>query len=219
MYFKTVILLVDIRFISLPKVIKKIKCTSRKASFYKKCRILKTLPCIEKLGYGFEGRIYLNHFPKQKRKSDVSFRSWIPLCKNKLPGFHSRHPDRYRRLTPNHCRRRRMLAHRTGTINTDLICYLLMSPSSASATVMGVPEFFVVLLRGWWIVASTEQMEFAGSDWGKLHQLPPILGVGKAGSGGQNVIEADPGPLFTKLTPSYGYMDPHDKPKTVRRPS
>ena len=74
-YFKTVILLVDVRFISLPKVIKKIKSTSRKAFFYKNCRILKTLPCIEKLGYGFEGRIYLNHFPKQKRKSDVSFRS------------------------------------------------------------------------------------------------------------------------------------------------
>ena len=44
---------------------------------------MKALPCIEKLGYGFEGRIYLNHFPKQKRKSDVSFRSWIQLCKNK----------------------------------------------------------------------------------------------------------------------------------------
>ena len=28
-----------------------------------------------------------------------------------------------------------------------------------------------------------------------------------------------PGPLFTKKTPSYGYRDPHDKPKTVWRPS
>ena len=77
MYFKTVILLVDIRFISLPKVIKKIKSTSRKEFFYKKCRILKTLPCIEKLGYGFEGRIYLNHFPKQPaivpRPTSVSY--------------------------------------------------------------------------------------------------------------------------------------------------
>ena len=27
------------------------------------------------------------------------------------------------------------------------------------------------------------------------------------------------GPLFTKKTPSYGYRDPHDKPKTVWRPS
>ena len=29
----------------------------------------------------------------------------------------------------------------------------------------------------------------------------------------------DPGPLFTKKTPSYGYRDPHNKPKTVWRPS
>ena len=28
-----------------------------------------------------------------------------------------------------------------------------------------------------------------------------------------------PGPLFTKKTPSYGYRDPHYKPKTVWRPS
>ena len=27
------------------------------------------------------------------------------------------------------------------------------------------------------------------------------------------------GPLFTKMPPSYGYMDPHDEPKTVWRPS
>ena len=27
----------------------------------------------------------------------------------------------------------------------------------------------------------------------------------------------DTGPLFTKKTPSYGYRDPHDKPKTVWR--
>ena len=30
---------------------------------------------------------------------------------------------------------------------------------------------------------------------------------------------SDPGPLFTKKTPSYGYRDPDDKPKTVWRPS
>ena len=29
----------------------------------------------------------------------------------------------------------------------------------------------------------------------------------------------DSGPLFTKKTPSYGYRDPHYKPKTVWRPS
>ena len=29
----------------------------------------------------------------------------------------------------------------------------------------------------------------------------------------------DSGPLLTKKTPSYGYRDPHDKPKTVWRPS
>ena len=33
------------------------------------------------------------------------------------------------------------------------------------------------------------------------------------------VYPASPGPLFTKKTPSYGYRDPHDKPKTVWRPS
>ena len=27
-----------------------------------------------------------------------------------------------------------------------------------------------------------------------------------------------PGPLFIKKTPSYGYRDPHYKPKTVWRP-
>ena len=42
-YFKTVILLVDIRFISLPKIIKIIKSTPQKAFFYEKCRILKTV--------------------------------------------------------------------------------------------------------------------------------------------------------------------------------
>ena len=30
---------------------------------------------------------------------------------------------------------------------------------------------------------------------------------------------SNPGPLFTKKTPSYGYRDPHYKPKTVWRPS
>ena len=40
-------------------------------------------------------------------------------------------------------------------------------------------------------------------------------------SGWHNIIHAlsHPGPLFTKKTPSYGYRDPHDKPKTVWRPS
>ena len=81
MYFKTVILLVNIRFISLPKVIKKMKYTPQKYFFYEKRRILKTFPCIEKRRNGFEDRIYPNHFQKQKRKSDVSFRSWIENCK------------------------------------------------------------------------------------------------------------------------------------------
>ena len=31
--------------------------------------------------------------------------------------------------------------------------------------------------------------------------------------------QVNTGPLFTKKTPSYGYRDPHDKPKTVWRPS
>ena len=29
----------------------------------------------------------------------------------------------------------------------------------------------------------------------------------------------NPGPLFTKNSPSYGYRDPHYKPETVWRPS
>ena len=32
-------------------------------------------------------------------------------------------------------------------------------------------------------------------------------------------VSRNPGPLFTKKTPSYGYRDPHYKPKTVWRPS
>ena len=37
----------------------------------------------------------------------------------------------------------------------------------------------------------------------------------------EDVVEynSGPGPLFTKKTPSYGYRDPHYKPKTVWRPS
>ena len=50
MYFKTVILLVNIRFISLPKVIKKMKSTPKKSFFYEK---------------RFEDCIYPNHFQKQ----------------------------------------------------------------------------------------------------------------------------------------------------------
>ena len=50
---------------------------------------------------------------------------------------------------------------RSGTINTCLMCYLLMSPNSAYPTVLGMPEFFVVLLKGYWIVASKKQAEFA----------------------------------------------------------
>ena len=34
-----------------------------------------------------------------------------------------------------------------------------------------------------------------------------------------NTIKLFTGPLFTKKTPSYVYRDPHDKPKTVWRPS
>ena len=52
--------------------------------FYEKCRILKTLPCIEKHRNGFKDRIDPNHFQKQKRKSGVSFRSWIQSCKKKV---------------------------------------------------------------------------------------------------------------------------------------
>ena len=33
------------------------------------------------------------------------------------------------------------------------------------------------------------------------------------------IIWHQPGPLFTKKTPSYGYRNPHDKPKTAWRPS
>ena len=33
------------------------------------------------------------------------------------------------------------------------------------------------------------------------------------------VILWEPGPLFTKMTSSYGYRYPHDKPQTVWRPS
>ena len=32
-------------------------------------------------------------------------------------------------------------------------------------------------------------------------------------------LEAQPGPLFTKKTPSYGYRNPHYKPETVWGPS
>ena len=54
----------------------------QKMHFFK-YRILKTLPCIEKCRKGFEGRIYANHFPKQKGKPGVSFRSRMQNCKNK----------------------------------------------------------------------------------------------------------------------------------------
>ena len=40
--------------------------------------------CIEKRRNGFEDRTYPNHFQKQKRKSGVSFRSWIQNCKKKV---------------------------------------------------------------------------------------------------------------------------------------
>ena len=37
--------------------------------------------------------------------------------------------------------------------------------------------------------------------------------------GTNTMLVAEYGPLFTKKTPSYGYRDPHYKPKTVWRPS
>ena len=81
MYFKTVILLVSIRFISLPKVIKKMKSTppppppppkKKKKNFFlgKSLYFENFLPCIEKRRNGFEDRIYPNHFQKQKRKNE-----------------------------------------------------------------------------------------------------------------------------------------------------
>ena len=36
---------------------------------------------------------------------------------------------------------------------------------------------------------------------------------------GSRAYPEPPGPLFTKKAPSYGFRDPHDKPKTVVRPS
>ena len=57
---------------------------AKKNHFYEKCRILKTLPCIEKRRNGLSrDRTYPNHFQKQKRKSGVSFRSWIQNCKKR----------------------------------------------------------------------------------------------------------------------------------------
>ena len=65
-------------------------------------------------------------------------------------GYRPRHLDRCPKLTPNHCQRHPMLAHKhqTGTICTGLIWYLLVSPGSAHRTVMTVPECFVMLLKG-----------------------------------------------------------------------
>ena len=55
-----------------------------KKSFVRKIVIFwKLYHVSKKQGYSFEVRIYPNHFPKQKRKTGVSFRSWIWNCKNK----------------------------------------------------------------------------------------------------------------------------------------
>ena len=79
-YFKTFQGFVDIQFISWPKVMKKMNFPRKNETFYKKCRILKTLPFIKKRLNGFGGLLYRNHFPKQKRKSSAAFRSWIQKC-------------------------------------------------------------------------------------------------------------------------------------------
>ena len=55
----------------------------KKNCIFFKYRILTNLPCFEKCRNGFEGRMYPNHFPKQKGKPGVSFRSWMQNCKNK----------------------------------------------------------------------------------------------------------------------------------------
>ena len=89
MDFKIVILLVNIRFISLPKVIKKMESTppppnkkKKKIIILWKTSYFENFTMYRKTQERFWGsNIYPNHFQKQKRKSDVSFRSWIQIYK------------------------------------------------------------------------------------------------------------------------------------------
>ena len=59
---------------------------------------------------------------------------------------------------------------------------------------------------------------------GRMHIILPNFWLLWGGIAAQRACNAEckynsPGPLFTKKTPSYGYRDPHDKPKTVWLPS
>ena len=64
-----------------------------------------------------------------------------------------------------------------------------------------------------WLVYHSQITRFMGPTWGQSGatrtQVGPMLAPWSLLSG----------PLFTKKTSSYGYRDPHDKPKTVWRPS
>ena len=78
MYFKTVILLVNIRFISLPKVIKKMKSTPQK-SFFRKIVIFWKLNHVSKnrdtvLRFAYIQTISQNKNEKQASRLGVEFR-------------------------------------------------------------------------------------------------------------------------------------------------
>ena len=79
MYFKTVILLVNIRFISLPKVIKKMKSTPKKSFFFRKIVIFWKLYHVSKnrdtvLRFAYIQTISQNKNEKQASRLGVESR-------------------------------------------------------------------------------------------------------------------------------------------------
>ena len=99
-------------------------------------------------------------------------------------GYHWRRLNRCPRLTTDHRHHQRKLAHRhqPGTMCAGRIWYLLMGARSAHRTVMAMPEWFVMLLKGYWIVACINQeirvVEVDSGLISKYHRRPvPMVPV------------------------------------------
>ena len=72
MYFKTVILLVNIRFISLPKVIKKMKSTPQKSFFFMKNGVFWKLHHVSKNAGTVLRIAYIQTISKNKNENQTS---------------------------------------------------------------------------------------------------------------------------------------------------
>ena len=76
-------------------------------------------------------------------------RSKLRLCSaNHRPGYWSNLPCYWPSTAWAYSEQETENGPWTGTISIALVCYLLISPWSASISIMSVPELFIVLLKG-----------------------------------------------------------------------